>query len=159
MAEYPYDARLPQETRLAFAYFEIYRDMPPEGRNMRKTCQHEVNGLKRELKTLGRWGTRDHWQERVKAYDVDQQKIKWKHAKEKRQKDIEKFVDNEMKISERAAAFVMLAVDDLYRDGSTKRNVQQFRTLMMGYSASREHMKEILGFLDEQADTAAKDDS
>ena len=38
--------RLPSETALAYEYFKLYRDMPPEERSLRALCEREVNGKK-----------------------------------------------------------------------------------------------------------------
>lgn len=151
MEDYPYDERIPGETRLAFQYFELYLNQTGN-RSIRDLCVRIVGRKKRSLTVISRWSSACHWQDRVKAFDRDQQKERAKAARKIRKGDIEKFVRTENSINERSQAFVMLVMDDLFQKGQTDRNVAQYRMVAMGHSAMREHSKEILGFLDENAD-------
>ena len=46
--------RLLGESALAFEYFKLYRDMPPEERSLRDLCEREVNGKKRSERVFKR---------------------------------------------------------------------------------------------------------
>ena len=54
--------RLPKETTLAYAYYELYRDMPAEERSLRALCHLEVTGKKRSERVIKRWSSEHNWQ-------------------------------------------------------------------------------------------------
>lgn len=151
MADFPYDESIPGETRLAFKYFELYRDQTGN-RSIRKLCGLTVDGKKRLRTVIGRWSEASHWQERVKAFDSDQQRERAKAARKRRKADIDEFLVTEDAINKRSQRLMIMIMDELLKTGDTVINVNKFRMAAMAHSAMREHSKEILGFLDENAD-------
>ncbi|QBS38735.1 hypothetical protein E1B22_12580 (plasmid) [Thermaerobacter sp. FW80] len=67
--------RLPGEPAKAYAYFRIYKEMPPSRRCLRRVAEKVLESSTRPVKlnsaltTLKRYSTRWRWQERVAAWD------------------------------------------------------------------------------------------
>ena len=80
--------RLPSETALAYEYFKLYRDMPPEERSLRALCHLDVTGKKRSERVFKRWSSEHNWQERVAAYDADVERAAYQELLAQRQAEV-----------------------------------------------------------------------
>jgi hypothetical protein len=67
--------RLPGETPKAFEAFCAYRDLGPT-----RSLQKAADGLDKSMKLLGRWSSQHNWQERVAAWDGDQDMLRQEEA-------------------------------------------------------------------------------
>lgn len=144
--------KIPTETPLAYEYFKLYRDMPPGERSVRTLCGHSVDGKKRNHRVIGRWSSDHNWQERVKEWDAAQSKQAAKKAARKRQKDIQNFIDADFTIGEAVQRLAAQALAAFGRNEPCPFNALQFRQVLMGYKEGRSNLKELIGFLDKEAE-------
>ncbi|MYF98785.1 hypothetical protein F4212_06560 [Candidatus Poribacteria bacterium] len=93
-----YQTPFPGETPLAFDYFIAYRDMGPT-RSLRALESIEIKGKKRGLRQIGRWSSEHVWQVRVEAYDADVIEAAATQAVEKRIKEVQDFIEDDISIA------------------------------------------------------------
>lgn len=151
-----FDERIYEESALAFQYFELYRDTNPSDRSLRKLTQVEVNGKKRDLKTIGRWASRFQWQERVKPFDAENTRRAAEQVAARQQTEIEAFIEEDLQI---ARDFQVLVKEQLAQiktvandptNNHQKPNIQQLRQLALAYKESRLWLMELSGLMNEE---------
>lgn len=141
-----------RESNLAYAYFELYRDMPPHERNLRALTKITVRGKTRCLQQVGRWSKLYGWQARIKEWDAEGHAHKLKVAREQRNADIEKFISADFIISDSIQKMFTRILTELARDGKTSINTLQLRQATMAYKEGRSNLAELIGVLDPDAD-------
>ena len=153
-----FDERIYGESALAFQYFEVYRDTNPSDRSLRKLTQVEINGKKRDLKTIGRWASQFYWQERVKAFDAENTRRAAEQVAARQQAEIEAFIEEDLQI---AREFQFLVKEQLAQiktvvsdpaNNHQKPNIRQLRQLALAYRESRIWLMELSGILQEKND-------
>lgn len=140
------NGKLPGETPLAFAYYELYRDMPPVERSLRTLAEKEVNGKKRSDGMLAKWSTKYNWQNRVKLHDAQVTRDAYLEQAKRRQAEITMFIDEDMDIALRFQKLCKLGLAELERSGE-KPDCKMLRQLALAYKESREWLKELIAFL------------
>ena len=151
-----FDEKIHEETPLAFQYFELYRDTNPSDRSLRKLTQVEINGKKRDLKTIGRWASRFQWQERVKPFDAENTRRAAEQTAARQQAEIEAFIEEDLQI---ARDFQVLVKEQLAQIKTTvndptnnhqKPTIQQLRQLALAYKEARLWLMELSGLMNEE---------
>jgi len=157
-----FDEKIYGESALAFQYFEVYRDTNPADRSLRKLTQVEINGKKRDLKTIGRWASQFQWQERVKAFDAENTRRAAEQVAARQQAEIEEFIEEDLQIAKdfqflikKHLAEIKTVVSDS-TNNHQKSNIQQLRRLALAYKESRIWMMELSGILQEKNDETTK---
>ena len=157
-----FDERIHGESALAFKYFQAYRDTNPSDRSLRKLTQVEINGKKRDLKTIGRWASQFYWQERVKAFDAENTRRAAEQVAARQQAEIEEFIEEDLQIAKdfqflikQHLAEIKTVVSDS-TNNHQKSNIQQLRRLALAYKESRIWMMELSGILQEKNDETTK---
>lgn len=151
-----FDERIYEESALAFQYFELYRDTNPSDRSLRKLTQVEVNGKKRDLKTIGRWASRFQWQERVKPFDAENTRRAAEQAAARQQAEIQAFIEEDLQIARDFQALVkeqLAHIKTVANDPTNnhqKPNIQQLRQLALAYKESRLWLKDLIGLMNEE---------
>ena len=157
-----FDERIYGESALAFQYFELYRDTNPSDRSLRKLTQVEVNGKKRDLKTIGRWASQFQWRERVKPFDAENTRHAAEQVAARQQAEIEAFIEEDLQI---ARDFQVLVKEQLAQiktvvndptNNHQKPNIQQLRQLALAYKESRIWIMELSGILQEKNSETTK---
>jgi hypothetical protein len=154
----PWDQR-ETESAQAYAAFCIYLNLRPDVRTLDNAYRlhyeqkhgHPVGHVKKAPGRWRKWSTDHNWQSRTQAYDADQQRKALIRAANKRQKEVEQFVQSDMMISlgvqritsRKVAA--MMQLDPLAVDAS------ELRLVVMAYDTSRTWLAELIGFIDEEA--------
>ncbi|MDE0017400.1 MAG: hypothetical protein OXU51_14545 [Candidatus Poribacteria bacterium] len=143
--------RLPDETKLAYAYYKLYRDTPPETRSLRSLCEHEVNGKKRLISQLGRWSSEHNWQGRVAAYDAEVERAAYREQLTQRQAEVEAFIEEDMAISIKFQKLCKARLVELEKAGE-KMDCKELRQLALTYKECREWLKNLIGIMQEEED-------
>lgn len=148
--------RIKGETALSYEYFCLYRDQEPGKRSLRDLVAHEVDGKKRVLQQFGKWSTQHNWQERVGQWDIDRTETVYRKVVRTRQSDIRKMLAEWFTISKLEHRIYNEFLSEIIkRHGLTKTwenfDPKRWRQASLAYNTSREHMKELIGFNDEEA--------
>ena len=143
--------RLPSETALAYEYFKLYRDMPPEERSLRALCEREVNGKKRSISQMGRWSSEHNWQERVATYDADVERAAYQELLAQRQAEVEAFIEEDMAISLKFQKLCKMRLVELERAGENM-DCKELRQLALTYKECREWLKNLIGILQDETE-------
>ena len=150
-------SRLPNETPLAYAYYELYRDMPAEERSLRALCHLEVTGKKRSERVIKRWSSEHNWQERIAVYDAEVERAAYQEKLAQRQAEVEAFIDEDMAISIKFQKLCKTRLEELDRAGKDM-DCKELRQLALTYKECREWLKNLIGILaeveDDEAETA-----
>ena len=147
-----FDERMPGETALSFQYFEIYRDSSASERSLRKLTKMEINGKKRNLKTIGQWSSRFQWQKRSQAFDAENTRRAAQQVAVHRQAEIEAFISKDLEIG---SAFQKLISEYLTKI-EQKPNIQEVCRLALAYKETRLWMMELVGILQEKNNATTK---
>ncbi len=147
--------QLPKETKLAYAYYKLYRDMPAEERSLRVLCEREVNGKKRSISLLGRWSSEHNWQERIAAYDAEAERAAYQEKLAQRQAEVEAFIDEDMAISIKFQKLCKTRLEELDQAGKDM-DCKELRQLALTYKECREWLKNLIGILGEVEDDEAE---
>ena len=139
-----FDERMPGETALSFQYFEIYRNSSASERSLRKLTKMEINGKKRNLKTIGQWSSRFQWQKRSQAFDAENTRRAAQQVAVHRQAEIEAFISKDLEIG---SAFQKLISEYLTKI-EQKPNIQEVCRLALAYKETRLWMMELVGRVD-----------
>lgn len=146
------NGKLPDETPLAFTYYELYRDMPPAQRSLRTLAEKEVNGKKRSDGMLAKWSTKHNWQDRVKLHDAQVARDAYLEQAKRRQEEITTFIDEDLDIAFRFQRLCKSGLAELEKSGE-KPDFKILRQVALAYKESREWLKELIAFLqDEEED-------
>lgn len=157
-----FDEKIYGESALAFQYFEVYRDTNPSDRSLRKLTQVEINGKKRDLKTIGRWASQLQWQERVKAFDAENTRRAAEQVAARQQAEIEEFIEEDLQIAKDFQFLIkehLAEIKTVVSDSTNnhqKSDIQQLRRLALAYKESRLWMMELSGILQEKNDETTK---
>lgn len=143
--------RLQNETKLAYAYYKLYRDMPAEERSLRVLCEREVNGKKRSISLLGRWSSEHNWQERIAVYDAEVERAAYQEKLAQRQAEVEAFIDEDMAISIKFQKLCKTRLEELDQAGKDM-DCKELRQLALTYKECREWLKNLIGILQEVED-------
>ncbi len=148
--EFNFDSRLPGESSIAFAYFEIYRDAGNR-RSLRALCDYEVEGKKRHLSQIGRWSSRYQWQTRVEAFEAQVAHDAYLELTEQRREEITTFIANDMSI---ALELQKLCKSRLRKLAAETENTdcRELRQLALAYRESRLWLMELTGIVASDTD-------
>lgn len=138
------------ESTLAYDYFCIYRDMRP--RSLEKLAEKRVRGKTRTATMFKRWSKKHNWQDRVRDWDIELSREIALTARLKRQQEVEEFLDADFVMGRAIQRLAMQAIKELREKGECSFNTLQFRQVTMAYKEGRSNLKELIGFLDADAD-------
>jgi len=144
--------QLKGESPLAYEYFKIFRDFPHEKRNLRALCTHEVYNKKRTLRVFGRWHKKHDWANRVNLWDIERSRDALRAFITRRNKDLEKFIDDDFIITKASQQIVIKTVLRLSKEKNP--SATEFRTLMLGYAPVRTALKDLIGIFDKEVEDA-----
>ena len=147
-----FNERMPGETALAFQYFEVYRDSSASDRSLRKLTKVEINGKKRNLKTIGRWSSQFQWQKRAQAFDAENTRRAAQQIAARRQAEIEAFISKDLDIGSAFQKFISERLAEIEQNP----NIQEFCQLALAYKETRLWMMELIGILQEKNNATTK---
>ena len=150
------NGRLPGETPLAFTYYELYRGMPPVERSLRALAEKEVKGKKRSDGMLAKWSTKYNWQDRVKLHDAQGARDAYLEQAKQRQEEITTFINEDMDIAFRFQKLCKSGLAELERSGE-KPDFKMLRQVALVYKESREWLKELMAFLQNEEEDNAEE--
>ena len=151
-------ARLPDESKLAFKYYELYRDQTASCRSLRALCDVAVDGKKRSLRQIGAWSSQHDWGGRVAKWDTAVESAAAAELFARRQSEISDFIDNDLRASREFQALCLARLKKLSSQGD-EVDSKELRQLAMAYKESREWLKELIGLVDLQNEMEATDES
>ncbi|MDE0040992.1 MAG: hypothetical protein OXT74_03080 [Candidatus Poribacteria bacterium] len=149
LPEFDFESRLPGESSLAFAYFELYRDAGSQ-RSLRALCECEVNGKKRTLSQFGKWSSRYHWQTRVEAYEAEIAHDAFLKLAEQRREEITEFIANDMSIALELQKLCKIRLRKLAVD-TDNTDCRELRQLALAYRESRQWLMELTGIVEDHS--------
>ena len=144
--EFDFESRLPGESTLAFAYFEIYRDAGNQ-RSLRALCDRDVKGKKRHLSQIGKWSSRFHWQTRVEAFEAQVAHDAFLKLTQQRREEITEFIANDMSIALELQNLCKTRLTHLTVDADNT-NCRELRQLALAYRESRLWLMELTGIVE-----------
>ena len=148
--EFNFESRLPGESALSFAYFEIYRDAGNQ-RSLRALCECEVYGKKRPLSQIGKWSSRFHWQTRVQAFEAEIAHTAFLKLTDQRREEITAFVANDMTIALELQKLCKIRLRKLAAD-TDNTDCRELRQLALAYRESRLWLMELTGIVESDSD-------
>ena len=151
-------ARLPDESKLAFKYYELYRDQTSSCRSLRALCDVEVDGKKRSLRQIGAWSSQHDWGGRVAKWDAAVERASAAELFARRQSEISDFIDKDLRVSLEFQALCLAKLEKLSAQGD-EVDSKELRQLAMAYKESREWLKELIGLVELQNEMEAKDET
>ena len=140
-----FDERMPGESALAFQYLEVYRDSNPSDRSLRKLTKVEINGKKRNLKTISQWSSQFQWQKRVQAFDAENTRRAAQQVAARQQAEIKAFISKDLEIGSAFQKFISEHLVEIEQ----KPNIQELCQLALAYKETRLWMRELIGILQE----------
>lgn len=146
LPEFNFESRLPGESALAFAYFELYRDAGSQ-RSLRALCESEINGKKRTLSQIGKWSSRFHWQTRVEAFEAEIAHTALLELTEQRREEITAFIANDMAIALELQKLCKIRLRNLAAD-TDNNDCRELRQLALAYRESRLWLMELTGIVE-----------
>ena len=147
-----YDKRVFGETPLAFEYFQYYRDMPD--RTLRKLTQIEVRGKARDLRTIGRWSSAFHWQERAQAFDDENNRRAAQQVMARQQAEIKAFIEADLRIATRLQVMTEQRLEKI--ETMQTPDTAEMRQLALVYKESRTWLMELVGIIQEKENDATE---
>lgn len=138
------NGRLSGESKLAYRYFEVYRDAG-DGRSLESLGNLEVAGKQRSVSMIKKWSSQYDWGERVAAFDADVARRAADDLFRRRASEIEAFIESDMKIASRVQALCLKQLQDL----ETDTDISALRQLVLTYKEARLWMMELTGALEE----------
>ena len=147
LPEFNFESRLPGESALAFAYFELYRDAGSQ-RSLRALCDCEINGKKRTLSQMGKWSSRFHWQTRVEAYEAELAHAASLKLAGQRREEITAFIANDMSIALELQKLCKIRLRNLAAD-TDNTDCRELRQLALAYRESRLWLMELTGIVED----------
>jgi hypothetical protein len=154
--------QLPDESAQAYAAFCLFRDLPPSGRSLEKaynvylSAKRGGQGKGKTKKSVpGRWtkwASDYDWQGRATAFDAQNQRKALIRTANRRQKEIEAFVENDLRVSQGIQRIISKKLADQLQRDAVEVNASELRSLALGYDVSRKWLKELIGLLDSEAD-------
>ena len=151
-------ARLPDESKLAFKYYELYRDQTSSCRSLRSLCDVEVDGKKRSLRQIGAWSSQHDWGGRVAKWDAAVERAAAAELFARRQAEISDFIDKDLQASLEFQRLCLARLKKLSSEGDDVDS-KELRQLAMAYKESREWLKELIGLVELQNEMEAKDET
>lgn len=142
------------ESPLAYEYFKIFRDFPHAKRNTSALCAFEVFGKKRTGTVFTRWHKNHDWANRVNLWDIERSRDALRAFITRRNKDLEKFIDDDFTITKASQQIVIKTVLRLSQEKNP--SATEFRTVILGYAAVRTALKDLIGIFDKEVEDAAK---
>ena len=150
-------ARLPDESKLAFKYYELYRDQTSSCRSLRALCDVAVDGKKRSLRQIGAWSSQHDWGGRVAKWDAAVERAAAAELFARRQSEISDFIDKDLRASLEFQRLCLARLKKLSSEGD-EVDSKELRQLAMAYKESREWLKELIGLVELQNEMEAKDE-
>ena len=154
----PSQERLPDESKLAFKYYELYRDQTSASRSLRALCDVAVDGKKRSLRQIGAWSSQHDWGGRVAKWDAAVERSAAAALFARRQSKISDFIDKDLRASLEFQALCLARLKKLSSEGDEVSS-SELRQLAMAYKESREWLKELIGIVQLQTEMEAKDET
>lgn len=105
------------ESGQAYEAFALYRDAG-KGRTVSAVSRQ----LQKSRSLLDRWKDRWHWEDRVRAYDTDNER----KAKEAAVKDRKKMLDRHIKIAMQVQSKALKALDNLKVEDMTAKDIKDY---------------------------------
>ena len=147
---FPYDQPLQGEKPHRFKWFMRYRDMePPRSiEKLHRSCTEAAPKKGVSLRSLKQYSADFHWQQRCEAYDTQIAKEATEALMEKRQNEIDAFIDQDFSIATRMQGLVDKKLEALEKAEDV--DVKELRTLAVAYKESRAWVQELLGLLEDE---------
>ena len=148
--DFPYDQPLEGEKPYRFKWFIRYRDMePPRSlEKLHRSCTEAAPKKGGSLRSLKQYSVDFHWQQRCEAYDTQIAKEAAKALMEKRQNEINAFIDQDFSIATRMQGLVDKKLEVLEK--VEDMDVKELRTLAGAYKESRVWIQELLGLMEDE---------
>lgn len=148
--EFPYDQALPGEKPKPFQWFRCYRDMePPRSiEKLHRSCTEAAPKKRVSLRSLKQYSVDYHWQSRCEAYDRTLAQSAAAALMEKRQQEIDAFIDADFSIATRMQGVVDKKLSILEKGDDV--DSKELRTLAAAYKESRVWVQELLGLLEDE---------
>ena len=153
-----FSARLPDESKLAYKYFELYRDQTSSCRSLRVLCDVAVDGKNRSLRQIGAWSSQHDWGGRVAKWDAAVERAAAAEIFARRQSEISDFINKDLQMSRDFQALCQARLKKLSEAGNDIDS-KELRQLAMAYKDSREWLKELIGLVELQNEMEAKDET
>ena len=147
--------QLSTETALAYEYFKIYRDTPPDERSLEKLCVHEVSGKKRTSTVFKRWSVDHNWQARVREWDIERSRESLGQFIKQRNRDLESFINNHFAFLQAMQAIAVKKARKLASEEDP--NASEFRQTALGYQPVSQGLEKMIGIFDEEAVNISKE--
>jgi hypothetical protein len=148
--DFPYDQPLEDEKPRPFTWFMRYRDMePPRSiEKLHRSCTETAPKKGISLRSLKQYSVDFHWQRRCEAYDTQIAKEAAGALMEKRQSELDAFIDQDFSIATRMQGLVDKKLEALEKVEGV--DVKELRTLAAAYKESRVWVQELLGLLEDE---------
>lgn len=138
------NGRLSGESKLAYSYFEVYRDAGDE-RSLEALGNLEVGGKQRSVSMIKKWSSQYDWGERVAEFDAEAARLAADALLTRRASEIEAFIETDMNIASRVQALCLNQLQAL----ETDTDIGELRQLVLTYKEARLWMMELTGALEE----------
>lgn len=130
--------RLHDESAKAFQAFALYRDLGPRERSLRRVAAE----LGRDRSLIERWSVRHRWQDRVAAYDAEEDRRKLA----RRWKDIEEMSERHAKLALAVQAKLARRLENLDPMELAPRDLVQLldtavRVERLAFGVGTEHLR------------------
>ena len=139
-----FDTPIDGENPRAFECFQAYLEMPTP-RSIEKLSQGTVRGKKAALRTLYRYSSDHNWVERAEAFDKKQAQETINQLMQKRQEEIDTFIDADFEHAQQIQSLVGQKLASLQK--SDGLDWKEIRRVVMVYRETRLWMQELLGLI------------
>lgn len=154
----PWDQR-PDESAKVYAAFRQYLELGPSERSLDKAYQtyisaksrgHQKGTKKKAPGRWKRWSVDYEWTDRVQAYDAHQQRQAMIRTANRRQKDIEAFINADFLISQGVQRIISKKIVAMMNQEPTEVNASELRQVVLAYDGARGWLVELIGLFDDE---------
>ena len=142
--EMRFDAPIDGESPRAFECFQAYLEMPTP-RSIGKLCQGNVAGKKSKARTLYRYSSDHNWLGRAEAFDKKQAQEAFNQLIQKRQAEIDAFIDADFENAQQIQSLVGQKLTALQKADGV--DWKELRSVVMVYREARLWIQELLGLM------------
>lgn len=147
------------ESSKSFSAFCLYLDLPPAGRSLDKAYAvhyqrkhgQPIGNVKKAPGTWTHWSKKHQWSDRAIAYDAHQQRKAMIRTVNRRQKDVEQFIAQDMLIAQGVQRITSRKVAALMNQEPTEVSATELRQVVMAYDGARGWLTELIGLFDDEA--------
>ena len=147
-----------EESTQAYAGFCLYLKTPSTQRTLDKAYQrhfeqkhgHPVGKLKKASGRWRKWSTDHKWTDRAQAYDAEQQRKSLIRTANRRQNDIEQFVDADMMLSLGFQRIASRKVAVMMKQDPVEVDSSELRQIALAYDTARSWLTELIGLFDSE---------